>query len=183
MPRPTKTVKRDKLLLRLSICFIGNVALLLMLFTLIYGFAEESTYFRFGPRDDFSIVGVKINTWTRYACLHGVLLVTQTVDMLVSEFANPILGFNIYNPDKDIITDFTHLELQFFAQSMWLINGIRAALMVLVTISQLDIAIAKVIYTEFTGLFTVYFLLSEKEFVLGGGEAGESASDALMGSV
>jgi hypothetical protein len=158
--------KRNRLLHRLVICFVGNMALMSILFTLIICFAEESKYFRFGPREDFSIVGVKINTWERYLYLHAVLLATQTVDVLVSEFSNPILGFNIYNPDKEVITDFTHVELQFFAQSMWLINGIRAALMLLVTISQLDIAVAKVVYTELTGVFTVYFLLSEKKFVL-----------------
>ena len=95
-----------------------------------------------------------------------MLLFTQTIDMLVSEFANPILAFNIYNPDKEVITDFTHCELQFFAQSLWFINGVRAALMLIVTISQFDIAVAKVVYTELTGLFTVYFLLSEKRFAL-----------------
>ena len=162
---PRTTTKRRLLLNRLISCLAANVTLLLLVGTLIYFFAEGSDYFRFGP--GFSVVGVEIDTWNRYIGLHAVLLVTQTIDMLVSEFANPILGFNIYNPDKDIITDFTHFELQFFAQSMWLINGIRTALMLVVSISQFDIAVAKAVYTELTGLFTVYLLLSEKKFVLG----------------
>ena len=165
--------KRARLLRRLVLCLAANVGLLLLLVGLIWRFADESAYFRFGPSDGLRIVGVPINTWSRYACLHGLLLVTQAIDMLVSEFANPILGFNIYNPDKDVITDFTHCELQFFAQSLWLINGVRAALVLVVTISQFDVAVAKVVYTELTGLFTVFMLLSEKTFVLddnGGGE-------------
>ena len=156
--------KRARLLQRLFLCLAANVGLLLLLLGLILHFADESSYFRFGPWDGLRIVGVPINTWERYVCLHCVLLVTQGIDMLVSEFANPILSFNIYNPDKEIITDFTHCELQFFAQSLWLINGVRAALMLVVSISQFDIAVAKVVYTEFTGLFTVYCLLSEKTF-------------------
>ena len=95
-----------------------------------------------------------------------MLFVTQTVDMLVSEFAKPVMAFNIYNPDKETITDFTHLELQFFAQSLWVINGVRGALVLVVSISQFDVAVAKVVYSELTGVFTIFMLLREKKFVL-----------------
>ncbi len=98
--------------------------------------------------------------------------------MLVSEFASPIMGFNIYNPDKDVITDFTHFELQFFVQSLWVINGIRGALMLIASISQLDIAVAKVLYSELMGVFTIYFLLKEKRFVLECSEQNESLLDS-----
>jgi hypothetical protein len=155
--------KRQRQLNRLTFCLSANVVLLLLIGALIYFFAEESMYFRFGP--GFTLAGVKINSWPRYILLHIVLLWTQQIDMLVSEFANPILSFNIYNPDKDVITEFTHFELQFFAQSMWLINGIRSALLLIVSISQFDIAVAKVFYTELAGVFTIYMLLREKKFV------------------
>jgi hypothetical protein len=145
---------------------VANVGLLGLLVGLIWRFADESAYFRFGPCDALRIAGVPVDTWTRYFCLHGVLLFTQAIDMLVSEFANPILAFNIYNPDKEVITEFTHCELQFFAQSLWFINGVRAALTLVATISQFDIAVAKVVYTELTGLFTVFMLLSEKRFAM-----------------
>ncbi len=48
--------------------------------------------------------------------------VTQVVDMLVSEFANLIIRFNILISDQKIITNFTHLEFQFFALSLWVIQ-------------------------------------------------------------
>jgi hypothetical protein len=163
--------KRQRLLRRLALCCAANVALLILIIGLICCFSQESAYFRFGPHSNLSIMGVPINSWSRYACLHAVLLVTQVVDMLVSEFANPILGFNIYNPDKETITDFTHFELQFFAQSTWAVNGIRGALMVIVSISQFDIAVAKVIYSELAGMFTIYTLLKEKKFALDGDES------------
>ncbi len=99
--------------------------------------------------------------------------------MLVSEFANPIMGFNIYNPDKDVITDFTHFELQFFAQSLWVINGVRGALMLVASISQFDIAVAKVVYSELMGLFTIYFLLKEKRFVLESSDKNELLLESL----
>ena len=170
--------KRTRLLKRLFQCLAANVGLLGLMLGLILEFADESSYFRFGPWDGLRIVGVSINTWERYVCLHAVLLVTQGIDMMVNEFANPILSFNIYNPDKEIITEFTHCELQFFAQSLWLINGVRTALMLIVSISQFDIAVAKVMYTELTGVFTVYCLLSEKTFApLNSGEDTEVLLD------
>ena len=175
------SAKRVRLLRRLGLCLVANVGLLGLLVGLIWRFAGESAYFRFGPCDTLRIAGVPVDTWTRYACLHGVLLFTQAIDMLVSEFANPILAFNIYNPDKEVITDFTHCELQFFAQSLWLINGVRAALMLVATISQFDIAVAKVVYTELTGLFTVFLLLSEKRFAMDEGGAGDDEGARLLG--
>ena len=165
--------KRQRLLHRLILCLVCNILLLTLTITLICCFAHESTYFRFGPHAGLSVVGVPIDTWSSYVCLHAVLLVTQVVDMLVSEFANPVMGFNIYNPDKEVITDFTHFELQFFAQSLWVINGVRGALMLIVSISQFDIAVAKVLYSELMGVFTIYLLLKEKKFVLGGEEVEE----------
>lgn len=51
------------------------------------------------------------------------------------------------------------------ANSMWLIKSLISALSILVTISQLDIAILKVIYSELTAVYTIRVLLNEKEFV------------------
>jgi hypothetical protein len=48
---------------------------------------------------------------------------------------------------------------------MWLIKILISALSILVTISQLDIAILKVIYSELTAVYTIRVLLNEKEFV------------------
>jgi hypothetical protein len=96
--------KRTRLLRRLIACFVANTGLLLLLVGLMARFANESTYFRFGP--GLRVVGVPIDTWPRYYCLHAVLLLTQAIDMLVSEFANPILSFNIYNAFSCFFTNF-----------------------------------------------------------------------------
>ena len=47
---------------------------------------------------------------------------------------------------------------------MWLINSLTSALFVLITISQFDIAILRIIYSEITTIFTIRLLLNEKEF-------------------
>ena len=91
--------------------------------------------------------------------------VTEIIRCVVNEIASQILGFNIYNPDKKIITEFTKNELQIMANSMWLITSLISALSILVTISQLDIAILKVIYSELIAVYTIRVLLNEKEFI------------------
>jgi hypothetical protein len=85
-------------------------------------------------------------------------------DMLIQELANPIMGFNIYNPDKKIITEFTKNELQLYAQTFWFLTSIRSALMLLVSITQLDIAISKCVYNELAGIVAIRILLNEKTF-------------------
>jgi hypothetical protein len=74
--------KRQRLLQRLLLCLVCNVLLLALTLTLICCFARESTYFRFGPHAGLSVVGVPIDTWQSYICLHAVLLVTQVIDVL-----------------------------------------------------------------------------------------------------
>jgi hypothetical protein len=76
-----------------------------------------------------------------------------------------ILGFSIYNPDKKIITEFTKNELQFYANSMFIISGIRDVFTVLLSISQIDLAIYNVLTSEIASLITIRLLLNEKQFI------------------
>ena len=48
---------------------------------------------------------------------------------------------------------------------MWFITNIKTALMLLVSISQVDIAISKVIYAEITSIFTIRSLINAKTFL------------------
>jgi hypothetical protein len=68
----------------------------------------------------------------------------------------PVLGFSIYNPDKKIITEFTKNELQFYANSMYLMSSLRYVCELIVTISQLDLAIFSVLASEFASFFTKF---------------------------
>ena len=47
---------------------------------------------------------------------------------------------------------------------MYLIDGIRGVLMIMVNITQIDIALFGVIISEFTSIFTIRLLLNEKKF-------------------
>ena len=84
--------------------------------------------------------------------------------VIINEIANPILGFTIYNPDKKEVEEFSRCELQTYANLHWILEAIRSTLMVLVTISQLDIALLRVMYGEMTSFYTIRMLLNEKKF-------------------
>ena len=125
---------------------------------------HTSRYWRYGPQEDLVLISVPINTHTRYWILVLLIGFFKTSQVIISEIAHPILGFNIYNPDKKEITEFTQNELQLYGNSMYLIDSIRYTLMILVSISQIDIALWGVFFSELTSLFTIRMLLNEKTF-------------------
>lgn len=164
---------------RLKICLVTNIVLLLAIILLISSFdSHTSKYWRYGPQEDLVLISVPINTLTRYWTLVlfiGFFKITQVV---VSEIALPILGFNIYNPDKTVITEFTRNELQFYGNSMYLIDSVRYTLMIVVSVSQVDIALWGVFFSEVTTIFTIRTLLNEKTFTKGRDAPGSEDENA-----
>ena len=150
---------------KLKICVLSNLLLLSFVISIILVFKDDnSTYLRWGPQDDLIIISVAINNMTKYFLLLGIIAIIKISDVVIAEIASPIIGFNIYNPDKKVITDFTKNELQFYGNSMYLIDAIKAVLLIMVNISQIDIALWGVFVSETTSLFTIRMLLNEKEF-------------------
>ena len=151
---------------KLKLCLISNALLLLFVISLVIVFRDDkSKYLRWGPQDDLIIVSVAVNTYIRYMCLLVVITIIKVSDVLIGEIANPIIGFNIYNPDKKVITDFTKLELQFYGNSMYLIDAIKGVLLIMVNISQIDVALWGVFVSESASIVTIRMLLNEKQFL------------------
>jgi hypothetical protein len=153
--------------LKLQLCIIANFAITLTMAAALSAFYSPDsldTYVTFGPSPTLHILGVKINTMNRYLALQFCLAIFQISDVIMQDIANPILGFSIYNPDKKIITDFSKNQLQFYAQSFWFIGSLKNALAILLSISQIDIAISKAVYSEIGGVYIIRLLLNEKQF-------------------
>ena len=150
--------------IKLQICLVCNFVLLLVVSILMYIFESNSKYCRFGPQNNLIVINVKINTYTRYYILLGIVTFIKASKVLIEELGMPVLGFSIYNPDKKVITEFRKNELQFYACSMYLISNLRYIFEIMLTISQIDIAIYSVIISELTGIITIRMLLNEKEF-------------------
>ena len=125
---------------------------------------HHSKYWRVGPQPDLVLVSIKIDTMKKYIFLMVSVALIKISQCIIGEIAHPIIGFNIYNPDKKIIVDFTKNELQFYGNIMYFIDSVRSVLMVIMSITQIDIALFGVLCTEVTGIFTIRMLLNEKTF-------------------
>jgi len=153
---------------KLRFCIIGNFLVLLFIIGTIVGFDDgKSKYWRFGPQEDFILVSMTINNWTKYSILMVFVAIIKTSQCVIAEIAHPIIGFNIYNPDKKVITDFTKLELQIYGNLMYTIDGIRDVIMIVMAVSQVDIALWGVLCSEIASIFTIRMLLNEKKFKKG----------------
>ncbi len=149
------------------LCLLGNALTMITITTLIILFRDpNSKYFRYGPSDELIVISVNINTWTKWSILLFIVGLIRGCEVLVNELGSPILGFRIYNPDCKKISDFTKNELNFLGNAMWFVNNFRGILMVVVTISQFDIALISMFISELVSIYTVRHLLNEKEFIL-----------------
>lgn len=150
---------------KLFYCLLINTAILLVVMYLVFTFAEaDAPYWKVGPSDDLIVISVKINTYEKYFTMLALIFVIQMSKVFVEEMAMPVLGFSVYNPDKKVITDFTKNELQFYANSMFIVSGLRSIFITMIYIAQIDIAIWNLVVSEATSLVTIRILLNEKTF-------------------
>ena len=149
---------------KLFYCLIGNVLILGLVVFLVSYFASSNVYWNVGPHKDLILVSVHIDTLEKYIALLALIAVIEGASVLIGEIGIPILGFNVYNPDKKVITDFTKNELQFYANAMFMVSGLRGILIFLAQLSQIDIAVWDLIVSQTASVFTIRFLLNEKTF-------------------
>jgi hypothetical protein len=142
-----------------------NTCLVVFIGFYITDFTTQSTYFRFGPNEDFIFISVQINTMQKYCSLLTLIFVNDVIRVIIQEFGSPVLFMNVYNPDKKEITEFSKLQLYFYANSMFLLNNIRYIFTVLINVTQIDIALFSVLVEEIIVIFTIKMLLDEKKFI------------------
>lgn len=155
------TNKKNKL--RFSI--LANLFSLVLVIGSVMVAGSTGPYWNIGPNDELVIISVHVDTIEKYIGFLVVITIINIMQIISEEIAMPIIGFNIYNPDKKVITDFGKNELQFYGNTMFMISAIRGIFMTMFIISQVDIAIWSVLIKEITSFFTIRLLLNEKEFV------------------
>ena len=153
---------------KLQLCILVYGILLILIVIIINFFQTKSTYFRWGvPNKDeepLIIISVNIDNYYKYFSLLFLITIIRIIKVGVTEIADPIITFNIYNPDKKNIEDFGKNELQFYGNMLYLIDNLRYVLTLMITISQIDLAIYGVLVGEITSIFTIRMLLNEKTF-------------------
>jgi hypothetical protein len=150
---------------KVRLCLFLNTCLVLFIGFYITNFAADSKYFRFGPNDDFIFISVQINTMQKYCSLLTLIFVNDVVRVIIQEFGDPVLYMNVYNPDKKEITEFSKAQLYFYANSMFLINNIRYIFTILISVTQIDIALFSVLVEQVIVIITIKMLLDEKKFI------------------
>jgi hypothetical protein len=146
---------------KIRLCILGNAITVLLVVLPICLLSESGNYFRFGPSDDFILINIKIDSSAKYFSVLTFIAMINIIKVISEEIGAPILGFNIYNPDKSIITDFTKCELQVYGNTMFMLSGLRN---IFITITQFDIALWSLLVSEGASLFTIRMLLNEKTF-------------------
>lgn len=148
---------------KIQVCIGLNLLLVILTIIIITTNAEKSLL-KIGYSNDLYIIGVQINTFNKYILLHSIIFIIEFCYSIIYEYANPIMYFNVFNVDKKEITEFGKLELQIYAQTLWFLCSLKYAIMIIVSITQLDIAIAKVIYNEIAVAIVIRVLLNGKTF-------------------
>ena len=149
---------------KLAVCLAANVAILSTVIVLTTVFADASPYWRIGYNDELIVISVKINTAPKYAALLTLIAFINMSRVIVEEIGMPILGFSIYNPDKKVIVDFGKNELQFYANAMFTVSGLRGVMMTVISITQIDLAVWSLLVSEVATIYTIRLLLNEKTF-------------------
>ena len=150
---------------KVRFCLIINFISLVSIISLIFIFKnDDSKYFRVGPYDDLNVISVTIDTWTKWIVVVIFLCIMGVIDVIIRELGLPVLDFNIYNPDKKVITDFSRYELNYLSNGMFMVSSIKGVFNTVISITQLDLALITVVVKELTSIITIRFLLNEKKF-------------------
>lgn len=162
---PTKlhffmATQRDKLIW----CCAGNALALAAVVVSTSVLSSGGNYWRVGPSDSLVILDVKIDTFRKYCALLVFIAFIKATEVISNDVGQPILSFNIFDPHKKHISEFTKLELQLFGNAVYLMGSVRAVFMVMITIAQIDIALVAVLIAELASVYTIRLLLNEKKF-------------------
>ena len=165
---------------KVQVCLGLNVALLSIIISSVISLGKKSKYFRMGWSDDFVLVGVRIDTELKYMMLVCLIAVMNAIKVIVSELGEPVLIFNVYNPDKKIVTDFTRVELLLYANLFFFVSNTRRVFDVLITVTQFDVALISIVIEQLISMGTVYLLVREKRFDSHGSLAHSTPPEVSM---
>ena len=150
---------------RLAMCLLAK---LMLFFIVLVGITTlydgAGTYVAMGPSDNLVLISVYVNTIPRYLMLQIFLICYEFIRVVTNDIADPIIGWTIFNPDKKRVRGISRYQLQLFANSLWLLNRMMAVFEILVTLTQIDIAVLRGIYSELVSIITIRWLLTEKVF-------------------
>ena len=119
-------------------------------------------YMRAGP--GLVVASVYIDTWEKWWYLVLLICAWSATDVFIHAIGTPVITFNVYNPDKRCITEFSRPELQFLTNLNSFASSIKSVFGFVIAISQIDVALIAVAASEVSSIITTHVLLREKTF-------------------
>ena len=154
----------DKVFL-LKVCIVINLIFIILLMISFFMFENiQSNYLNVGWSNNFVFLSIIINTPLKYFILCTFITVLNMSEIFLNDVAWPIIQFSTYNPYKGVINDFSRLELEVYSNLVFFIQGAKKLVLVLVTLSQIDIAIFSLITSQISASIAINYLLNEKSF-------------------
>ena len=148
----------------LKYCICANILVVVVLISTIILLGHDNPYLRIGPNVSLIILGIRIDTWIKYLMLQVFVAINEILDVGLTEIGYPFLILQVYDSDKKKIHDFTRVELQIYTNIYYIIGSVRSVFTLLITLSQVDIALLKVIYGESITIYTIRQMLKHKVF-------------------
>lgn len=148
---------------RTRVCLIFNILTLIGL-TIIVSVIGTGEYLHFGPSEKLEVIGIKIDSWSRWAIVCIFIVFISISDTFINEWGMPFVTFRIYDPNARVIKDVGPIELQILANGMYLCSSIKNVFYTLCYVSQIDFALIRMLSAELTSIVTIRSLIKEKIF-------------------
>jgi hypothetical protein len=152
-------------LLILQICIMINILLISFFISSFFIFNNQSSsYFNFGWSEHFIFVSIKINTCFKYLALCIFIFLFNMSEILLNDVGYPIIHFSTYNPYNNKIDDLSRFNLEMYSNIIFFIQTFRKLSQVLITLSQIDIALISLITYQISAFIAIRYLLDNKTF-------------------
>lgn len=115
--------------------------------------------------DDLKIMAISIDTWGKYVLIQLMMAFIVSSEEVMNLAVLPIFSWNIFNPDKTEIKGYGKRELLVCSSIFYLSLSLKRVVMVVISITQFDVAMLNVIYSELTSCFVIVSKLEDKTFV------------------
>jgi hypothetical protein len=151
----------NKKILLLSL--FSNIILFCILLIIILKGQDKINYIQIGPNNVLSILSYKINTIQKYIMLQIYLFIFEFLITFIKFNSDKIIDNYI---NDEIIKDYTINEFQINIQLINLFNSILKTIHIFITLSQIDIAICRILYKEIANIFLIRNILIHKKFLI-----------------
>ena len=120
---------------------------------------------KFGPRPDFIVLSVVIDTWLKYWSLMAMILFLLYVHEMGKQIAKPLFMFTVYNPNCMEIEDISRTELWGLAVAYKNFDYVLDGLGWIIIISSVDIIFLGLGLSLIVSSWNINQLLALKKFV------------------